>query len=106
MARRRHRSTCACRTTSTAARSAPTGATGGRPLRESTASVLPRLFLARHGDTAWTDTGQPTGRTDMPLNERGEEHARDIGKRLREFTFASVFTSPLQRAAKTCELAG
>jgi broad specificity phosphatase PhoE len=69
-------------------------------------SELPRLFLARHGDTAWTDSRQHTGRTDLPLNERGEERARQIGERLRRFAFTRVFTSPLQRAAKTCALAG
>jgi broad specificity phosphatase PhoE len=69
-------------------------------------SDLPRLFLARHGDTAWTDSHQHTGRTDLPLNERGEEHARQIGERLQRFSFVRVFTSPLQRASKTCELAG
>ena len=70
------------------------------------ASELPRLFLARHGDTAWTDSRQHTGRTDLPLNERGEERARQIGERLQKFSFTRVFTSPLQRASKTCELAG
>jgi broad specificity phosphatase PhoE len=70
------------------------------------ASDLPRLFLARHGDTAWTDSRQHTGRTDLPLNERGEERARQIGTRLQRFSFTRVFTSPLQRASKTCELAG
>jgi broad specificity phosphatase PhoE len=69
-------------------------------------SDLPKLYLARHGDTAWTDSHQHTGRTDLPLNERGEEHARQLGERLRGFTFVRVFTSPLQRAAKTCALAG
>jgi broad specificity phosphatase PhoE len=69
-------------------------------------SALPKLYLARHGDTAWTDSHQHTGRTDLPLNERGEEHARQLGQRLRGFSFARVFTSPLQRASKTCELAG
>jgi probable phosphoglycerate mutase len=69
-------------------------------------SDLPRLFLARHGDTAWTDSRQHTGRTDLPLNERGEERARQIGERLQRFSFSRVFTSPLQRASKTCELAG
>jgi probable phosphoglycerate mutase len=69
-------------------------------------SDLPRLYLARHGDTAWTDSRQHTGRTDIPLNARGEEHARHLGERLRGFSFARVFTSPLQRASKTCELAG
>jgi phosphohistidine phosphatase SixA len=69
-------------------------------------SALPKLYLARHGDTAWTDSHQHTGRTDLPLNERGEEHARQLGERLRGFSFVRVFTSPLQRASKTCELAG
>ena len=67
---------------------------------------LPRLFLARHGDTAWTDSHQHTGLTDLPLNDRGVERARQLGERLRAFVFARVFTSPLQRASKTCELAG
>src|SRR5262245_45785565 len=69
-------------------------------------SDLPRLFVARHGDTAWTDSRQHTGRTDLPLNERGEERAHHIGERLRQFSFSRVFTSPLQRASKTCALAG
>jgi probable phosphoglycerate mutase len=69
-------------------------------------SDLPKLYLARHGDTAWTDSHQHTGRTDLPLNERGEGHARQLGERLRGFSFVHVFTSPLQRALKTCELAG
>ena len=69
-------------------------------------SVLSKLYLARHGDTAWTDSHQHTGRTDIPLNARGEEHARQLGERLRGFSFVRVFTSPLQRASKTCELAG
>jgi broad specificity phosphatase PhoE len=69
-------------------------------------SALPKLYLARHGDTAWTDSHQHTGRTDLPLNERGEEHARQLGERLRGFCFVRVFTSPLQRASRTCELAG
>src|ERR1700723_2586331 len=70
------------------------------------ATALPKLFLARHGDTAWTDSHQHTGRTDLELNARGVENARGLGERLRPFSFARVFTSPLQRALKTCELAG
>jgi probable phosphoglycerate mutase len=67
---------------------------------------LPRLYLARHGDTEWTDARRKTGRTDLPLNELGEKRARQIGQRLQQFSFAQVFTSPLQRASRTCELAG
>jgi probable phosphoglycerate mutase len=70
------------------------------------ASALPRLYLARHGDTAWTDSHQHTGRTDLPLNERGQEHARRLGEVLRRISFDCVFTSPLQRAQATCKLAG
>jgi broad specificity phosphatase PhoE len=67
---------------------------------------LPIVYLARHGETAWSLTGQYTGLTDLPLTERGERNARRLGERLKGITFAKVFTSPLQRAAKTCELAG
>src|SRR2546423_836657 len=68
--------------------------------------VLPVIYLARHGETAWSLTGQHTGLTDLPLTERGERNARQLGERLRGLTFAKVYTSPLQRAARTCELAG
>jgi broad specificity phosphatase PhoE len=68
--------------------------------------VLPIVYVARHGETAWTLSGQYTGLTDLPLTERGERNARRLAERLRGLTFAKVFTSPLQRAARTCELAG
>lgn len=68
--------------------------------------AFPFVYLARHGETAWTVTGQHTGLTDLPLTERGEENARRLGEALRDLTFAKVFTSPLQRATRTCELAG
>jgi probable phosphoglycerate mutase len=64
------------------------------------------IYLARHGETAWTLSGQHTGLTDLPLTEHGEENAKRLGERLKGLTFAKVFTSPLQRARKTCELAG
>lgn len=64
------------------------------------------IYLARHGETAWSLTGRHTGLTDLPLTERGERNARALGRRLAGLTFAKVFTSPLQRAARTCELAG
>ena len=67
---------------------------------------LPIVYLARHGETAWSLTGQHTGLTDLPLTERGERNARRLGERLKGLTFAKVFTSPLQRASRTCELAG
>ena len=67
---------------------------------------LPTIYLARHGETAWSLSGQHTGVTDLPLTERGERNARQLGERLKGLTFATVFTSPLQRATRTCELAG
>jgi probable phosphoglycerate mutase len=66
----------------------------------------PVVYLARHGETAWSLSGQHTGLTDLPLTPRGELNARSLGERLKGMTFANVFTSPLQRAARTCELAG
>src|SRR5271169_5453651 len=67
---------------------------------------LSAMYLARHGETAWTVSGQHTGLTDIPLTERGEGNARRLGERLKGLSFARVFTSPLQRARRTCELAG
>ncbi len=69
-------------------------------------AALPVITLARHGETAWTQSRQHTGRTDLPLTEQGEQDARRLGARLRGMAFAKVLTSPLQRAARTCELAG
>jgi probable phosphoglycerate mutase len=68
--------------------------------------LLPVVYLARHGETAWSLSGQHTGRTDLPLTERGERNARALGGRLRGLTFAKVLTSPLRRALRTCEGAG
>jgi probable phosphoglycerate mutase len=67
---------------------------------------LPQVFLARHGETAWTISGQHTGRTDIPLTRRGEANAMSLGERLKGETFDRVFVSPLGRARRTCELAG
>ncbi|PWT99496.1 MAG: histidine phosphatase family protein [Terriglobia bacterium] len=64
------------------------------------------IYLARHGETAWSLSGQHTGLTDLPLTTRGECNARRLGERLQGLEFAAVFTSPLQRAKRTCELAG
>ena len=69
-------------------------------------SPLPVVYLARHGQTAWSRAGRHTGLTDLPLTEAGERQARRLGVRLRGLVVARVFTSPLQRAARTCELAG
>ena len=68
--------------------------------------AIPIIYLARHGETAWTISGQYTGRTDLALTARGERNARRLGERLKSLTFQVVLTSPLQRAARTCELAG
>jgi len=68
--------------------------------------ALPLVYLARHGETAWSLSGQHTGRTDLPLTGRGEDQARALGERLHGLVFAKVLTSPSQRAARTCALAG
>ena len=70
------------------------------------AQILPVVDLARHGETAWSVTGQHTGLTDLPLTERGERNALRLGQRLAGSVFAKVLKSPLQRAVRTCELAG
>jgi probable phosphoglycerate mutase len=67
---------------------------------------LPQVFLARHGETAWTVTGQHTGRTDLPLTERGQRNAQRLGERLAGSHFSKVLVSPLLRTRQTCELAG
>ena len=65
-----------------------------------------RLYLVRHGETAWSLTGQHTGLTDIALTAHGEEEARALAPRLRTTSFARILTSPLRRARQTCELAG
>jgi broad specificity phosphatase PhoE len=64
------------------------------------------IYLVRHGETAWSITGQHTGLSDIPLTPRGEEDARALAPRLKDIAFDHVLSSPLQRARRTCELAG
>jgi len=68
--------------------------------------ALPVTYLARHGETAWTISRQHTGGTDLPLTAHGQAEAVRLAERLAVLRFAAVFTSPLQRAVQTCELAG
>ena len=65
-----------------------------------------QLWLLRHGATEWALNGRHTGSTDLPLLPEGEEEARALCPVLSQQTFAAVFSSPLQRAQRTCELAG
>jgi broad specificity phosphatase PhoE len=79
----------------------------GNPRHAKTcAMALPQIILVRHGETAWSLSGQHTGRTDIPLTEKGERDARALRDRLAGRPFARVLTSPLIRARHTCELAG
>lgn len=64
------------------------------------------LYLIRHGETEWSLTSRHTGRTDIPLTARGEMEARELAPGLDGIQFAHILTSPLQRARKTCDLAG
>jgi probable phosphoglycerate mutase len=69
-------------------------------------SDVPTVYLARHGETEWSKSGQHTGRTDIPLTAAGESAAKKIATRLSGIAFARVFSSPLGRARRTAELAG
>lgn len=64
------------------------------------------VYLIRHGETPWSLSGQHTGRTDLPLTDHGEQQALDVGRLLHGITFSQALVSPLQRARRTCELAG
>jgi broad specificity phosphatase PhoE len=65
-----------------------------------------RVYLLRHGETAWSISGQHTGRTDIPLTEQGENEAEQLGSRLQDIRFTHVLCSPLLRTRQTCTLAG
>ena len=65
-----------------------------------------QLWLLRHGATEWARSGRHTGNTDIPLLPEGEDEARQLVPVLSQQHFAAVFSSPLQRARRTCELAG
>ena len=68
--------------------------------------ILPEVYLARHGETAWSLSGQATGRIDIPLTHRGERDSQELGTLLHGLSFVQVLTSPLQRAQRTAQLAG
>jgi len=64
------------------------------------------LWVVRHGETAWSRTGQHTGRTDLPLTAEGRREARAVRRVLADRRFALVLSSPLSRAWETCRIAG
>jgi probable phosphoglycerate mutase len=69
-------------------------------------SDRPQLYFVRHGETEWSLSHQHTGRTDLPLTPHGEQQAIALAPWLARTSFSHVFTSPLQRASRTCALAG
>ena len=78
----------------------------GQARDDGQASLSVELYLARHGETEWSLNGRHTGKTDLPLTPQGEEKAADLSGRLQKIQFDAVFSSPLQRARRTAELAG
>jgi broad specificity phosphatase PhoE len=64
------------------------------------------VFVIRHGETAWSLSGQHTGSTDIPLTDNGRHVAQRLRPVLAQERFALVLVSPLQRARETCDLAG
>lgn len=68
--------------------------------------ATPEIWLLRHGATAWARDGRHTGRTDLPLLPEGEREALALAPVLAAQRFRAVLVSPLQRARRTCELAG
>ncbi len=68
--------------------------------------MLSKVYLVRHGETAWTISGQHTGRTDVALTGQGERDVQAFSAQLNGLSFAKVLTSPLQRARRTAEVAG
>lgn len=68
--------------------------------------MMPTIWIVRHGQTEWSVSGKHTGRQNIPLTPDGEGEARKLEERLRPIRFAAVLTSPLERARRTCDLAG
>ncbi len=72
------------------------------PGQAESSATLPRIYVIRHGETAWSLTGQHTGRTDLPLTPAGEAEARTLAGRLGGLGFDRVYSSPRLRACQTC----
>ncbi|MEO6239033.1 MAG: histidine phosphatase family protein [Vicinamibacterales bacterium] len=79
---------------------------GTEKVQTQMSGLMVKVSLVRHGETAWTISGQHTGRTDIALTDQGERDARGLIARLQGMSDANVLTSPLQRARRTAELAG
>jgi broad specificity phosphatase PhoE len=78
----------------------------GPARNDGQARLTLEIYLARHGETEWTLNGRHTGNTDLPLTRHGEEEAAALGARLAGLKFDVVYSSPLQRAKRTAEIAG
>ncbi len=65
-----------------------------------------KIYLIRHGETEWSRSKQHTGRSDIPLTEEGEHQAKTLQSKLSKIEFKKIFTSPLKRVLRTCQLAG
>jgi broad specificity phosphatase PhoE len=89
-----------------AGQAANSGLEVGRDPAQEIMAMVEQIFLIRHGETEWSLNGRHTGSTDLPLTANGERRAAQLLGFLRPVAFARVLTSPLQRARRTCELAG
>lgn len=65
-----------------------------------------KIYLIRHGATAWSESGQHTGTTDLSLEAKGIEQSKQLAKRLKTIEFSQIFCSPLKRAQETCKICG
>lgn len=79
---------------------------GAQELRVHISRILPKVFLVLHGETAWSLNRRATGRADIPLTNRGQRDAQELGTLLQGLSFVQVLTSPLRRAGRTAIFAG
>src|SRR3954451_13955066 len=89
---------------SSAGTALPAAGAEGRDVSEPNENQ--KVWLVRHGPTEWSESGQHTGSTDVPLTDKGEAAAKTLAPVLARQEFTRVLSSPMSRAVRTAELAG